>query len=163
MGNYKHFESEFVERTLHLIGQYESILYKYDFNNQYNFTLLTNCLLGLIVIPKEKAFDFLPNERIVSQLKKDMGIVHSSFNSDIKDLRSLITEMRNSISHSDIRFISNDDEEFLIDEIQFRDKHKGKNYIIASFVPSELLSFIRYYGGWFIKNIKHHDPKLFAD
>ena len=162
MGNYKHFESEFVERTLHLIGQYEAVLHKYDFKNQYNYTLLTNCLLGLIVIPKEKAFEFLPNERIVSQLKKDMGIVHSTFNADIKDLRSLIIEMRNSISHSDIRFISRGDE-FLIDEIQFRDKFKGDDYIIASFVPSELLSFIRYYGGWFIKNIKHHDPQLFAD
>lgn len=160
MGNYKHFESEFVKRTLHLIGQYETSLYKYDFENQYNLTLLTNCLLGLIVMPKEKALSFLPNERLTSKIKQEMGIFHSSFNPDIKELRNLIIALRHSIAHSNMRFISKD-EKFLIDEIEFRDREKGDDYIIASFIPSELLSFIRYYGDWFINNIKHHDPKQF--
>lgn len=36
MGNYKDIEVEFVERTLKLISQYESILNKFEFSEQYN-------------------------------------------------------------------------------------------------------------------------------
>jgi hypothetical protein len=53
MGNYRDLEYEFVERTLLLIAQYESMLHKFDFKEQYNYTLLINCLTGLIVMPKE--------------------------------------------------------------------------------------------------------------
>jgi hypothetical protein len=47
MGNYKDLEYKFVERTLLLIAQYESTLHKFDFKEQYNYTLLINCLTGL--------------------------------------------------------------------------------------------------------------------
>jgi len=157
MGNYKHFESDFVKRTLHLIGQYESVLHKYEFDHQYNHTLLANCLLGLIVMPKEKAISFLPADRLTNELKQKMGIVQSSFNPDIKNLKDLIKALRNSIGHSDLDFVSND-ENFLIDEIQFWDRYEGKNDLLASFVPSELLSFVRYYGGWFIHNLEKYNP-----
>ena len=162
MGNYKHFEKDFVERTLQLIAQYESIYHRFDSDNQLNHTLLINCLLGLIVIPKEKAISFLPNSRIVSELKEQMGIVHSTFNPDIKDLKHLIFELRNSIAHSYIYFISKDDK-FLIDKIVFKNEYEENDYEIASFVPSELLSFIRYYSNWFTSNIRHHHPDLLKD
>lgn len=35
MGNYRNIEIDFIERTLDLISQYESILHKYKFDNQY--------------------------------------------------------------------------------------------------------------------------------
>lgn len=42
MGNYKNIEHDFIERTMNLIAQYEGIVHKYKFEEQYNFTLLLN-------------------------------------------------------------------------------------------------------------------------
>jgi hypothetical protein len=38
------------------------------FREQYS-TLTLNCLLGLIVLPKERALSFLPADRLTQQLK----------------------------------------------------------------------------------------------
>jgi hypothetical protein len=155
MSNYQNIETDFIERTLELISQYDSMLYKYEFEKQFNHTLLINCLLGIIVFPKERAISFLPNEKITKELLKNMGVEHSSFNTDITELKSLIIALRHSIAHFDIHFVSENDE-FLINEIQFKDRDKGVNYVIATFIPSELLNFIRYYGSWFVSSIRKH-------
>lgn len=99
MGNYKNIEIDFIERTLGLIAQYEGILHRYNFEQQYNHTLLINCLLGLVVFPKEKAISYLPKERITSRLKGDMGIFISTFNEEYTDLKSLIVALRHAIAH----------------------------------------------------------------
>jgi hypothetical protein len=161
MGNYRNIETDFIERTLELISQYETILYKYDFEKQFNYTLLINCLLGLIVFPKERAISFLPKEKITKDLLNSMGIERSSFNSEITDLKDLIIALRHSIAHFDIHFVSENDE-FLIDNIHFKDRDKGADYVIATFVPSELLNFIRYYGGWFVNTIREHKKEIYA-
>lgn len=159
MGNYKNIEIDFIERTLELIAQYEGLLHRYDFEQQYNHTLLINCLLGLIVFPKEKAISYLPKERITSKLKGDMGVINSTFNEEYKDLRSFIIALRHSIAHFNIEFESQTDD-FLIDRMVFKDKDKGEGYIVASFLPSELLSFMRYYGGWFIDTVRRNQHRM---
>lgn len=68
MGNYKNLETEFIERTLRLVSQYESLMHKYPFEEQYNYTLLINSLLGVIVMPKERTIGFLPNDRLTKDL-----------------------------------------------------------------------------------------------
>ena len=161
MGNFKNIETEFVERTLHLISQYESMLHQYKFEEQYNHTLLVNCLLGLIVMPKEKTISFLPKEFLGKELKEKMGVSNSTFNTDITDLKDLIIALRHTIAHFDISFESDNQEEFLIDKIVFKDREKGENYVVASFIPSELLNFIRYYGGWLVNNIRQHNQKYY--
>jgi len=159
MGNYRNLETDFIERTLELIAQYEVRLNDYDFDHQYNHTLIINCLLGLIVLPKERIISFLPKHRLSdNKLKYEMGITYSTFNDDITDLKDLIIALRHTIAHFNIEFISNDDN-FLIDSIQFKDKEKGENYIVASFVPNELLNFIRYYAYWLVHNIREHSKK----
>ena len=160
MGNYRNIETDFIERTLELISQYEVNLHKYKFEQQYNHTLLINCLLGLIVFPKERAINFLPKQRIDNKLKEEMGVLNSHFNEDIKDLKNLIIALRHSIAHFDIHFES-DNEEFLIDRIIFKDSDKGNDYIIATFIPSELLSFIRYYGNWFISIVRKYKKEIY--
>lgn len=157
MGNYRNIDTDFVERTLDpdLISQYESILHKYDFEKQFNHTLLINCLLGLIVFPKEHAITYLPTERITNELLENMGVKYSRFNPGIKDLRALIVALRHSIAHFDIHFESENDE-FLIDTILFKDRSEGADYVIASFIPSELLNFIRYYGSWYVSSIRQY-------
>ena len=157
MGNFKNIETEFIARTLHLIAQYEGQLHRYDFNEQYNYTLLINCLLGVIVMPKEKVITYLPAVRITNELKKDMGIKDSIFDNDIVDLKKLVVQLRHSIAHFDISFESTD-EDFLINKIIFSDS-ENNNQIIAAFVPNELLNFIRYYGYWVIDNIRMHQPE----
>jgi len=74
----------------------------------------------------------------------------------------LIIALRHTIAHFDISFESNEPEEFLIDRIVFSDKEKGENYIVASFVPNELLSFMRYYGYWLVSIIRKHKQKIYA-
>ena len=104
MGNYRNIETYFIERTLELISQYEAKMYDYEFDKQFNHTLLINCLLGLVVFPKVKSITYLPNDRIDNKLKENMGIVNSTFNHEIKELRNLIIALRNCIAHFDITF-----------------------------------------------------------
>ena len=88
-------------------------------------------------------------------LKAKMGIANSTFNKDITNIRDLVIALRHTVAHFDILFESQNDE-FLIDHIVFKDREKGNNYVVASFVPVELLSFLRYYGGWLVNIIREH-------
>lgn len=153
MGNYRNIETDFIERTLALISQYETDMHHYKFERQFNHTLLINCLLGLIVFPKEKVISFLPKHFLSEKLKVEMGIRNSVINTEITDLRDLIIALRHTVAHFDITFESKDDE-FLIDHIIFRDKDKGNDYIVATFIPTELLGFTRYYATWLLSNIR---------
>lgn len=159
MGNFKNVDTEFVERTLAVLSQYESLMHQYGFEEQYNHTLLINCLLGLIVFPKENNIHFLPKVILTNELKVSMGIYDSSFNADIVTLKDLIVSLRHSLAHFDISFESNN-ADFLIDEIIFKDHKKEENYVVATFRPNELLSFVRYYGWWLIKNIEDNQHRL---
>jgi hypothetical protein len=58
MGNYKDLELEFIDRTIKLIDQYYAILDNYPFEEQFNYTLTINCLLGIIVMPKERIMSY---------------------------------------------------------------------------------------------------------
>lgn len=151
MGNYRNFEHDFIDRTLSLIAQYESILHRYKFEQQYNYTLLLNCLLGVVVMPKSRLFSHIPNHRITTQLKEDMGLSKSFINPNYTTLRDLISALRNSIAHFSIE-IESTDKEFLIDKIVFR-KPDDTNSIIANFHAEELLPFIRYYACWIKTNL----------
>ena len=77
MGNYAEIEIEFIERTIDLIEQYCSDLEKYSLEKQFNHTLVINCMLGLIVMPKEKAIPYIPNERLVAEYKDKIGLHHT--------------------------------------------------------------------------------------
>lgn len=155
MGNYKNLETEFIERTLRLISQYESQMHRYPFEEQYNYTLLINSLLGIIVMPKERTIGYLPNNRLTKDLLQDMGIINSQFHDNYSNLRSLIIKLRHCIAHFSISFESEGDD-FLINKILFKDVENNDEILVASFIPEELLSFIRYYGNWIIYNIQKY-------
>jgi hypothetical protein len=153
MGNYHNLEYEFVERTLHLIAQYESLYHKYPYKEQYNYTLLINCLTGLIVMPKERTINSIPNDRLLSSLKKEMGLQHTIINNDISNLRDFIVALRHCVAHFSIE-VKSQSADYLVDEIIFYDNQKGLEYIVATFQSSELLPFVRYYGNWLLSNMK---------
>lgn len=152
MGNYKNIEHDFIERTMNLITQYESILHRFPFEKQYNYTLLLNCLLGIIVLPKERLYSHIPNPRITSELKKDMGLNESSINAKYVNLRDFIHGLRNSIAHCSFEIISKTDD-FLVDNIVFKRPLEEGGEEIANFKSTELLPFIRYYADWIKSNL----------
>lgn len=63
MGNYSDFETDFVQRTLALIDQYNEMIEVLGkpFREQYNYTLTLNCLLVLSCYRKrERSLSCLP-------------------------------------------------------------------------------------------------------
>lgn len=153
MGNYHDLEYEFVERTLLLISQYEGLLHRFEFKEQYNYTLLINCLTGLIVLPKERTISALPKDRLISRFKEEMGLVNTTINPDITNLKDLIISLRHCVAHFTIEVKSQTDEQ-LIDDIIFYDNEKGHGYEVARFKASEMLPFIRYYSNYLLHNLK---------
>ncbi|MEM0868676.1 hypothetical protein J4U48_25285, partial [Escherichia coli] len=122
MGNYSDFETDFVQRTLALIDQYNEMIEVLGkpFREQYNYTLTLNCLLGLIVLPKERALSFLPADRLTRQLKAEMGLHESQLPGPEMNLRELIHKMRNSVAHFCVQVESASDAH-LVDWIVFRE------------------------------------------
>lgn len=147
MGNYKDIDHDFIDRTMKLIAQYESILHNFKFQEQYNYTLLLNCLLGMIVLPKEKLYSHIPNHRITKSLKAEMGLKDSSINNEYQTLRDLIYALRNSVAHYSFEIISQTDD-YLIDRIVFKTSQNNGHQHIADFKSIELLPFLRYYADW---------------
>lgn len=158
MGNYKDLEYEFIERSLSLISQYESMASNFDFKEQYNYTLLINCLLGLIVMPKERIVSYIPKKRLTQEFKKKIGLENSKVSNDIKNLKDLIIALRHSIAHFDIK-VESYNKDFLIDEIVFMDNSNCENHEIVRFKAEELLPFIKYYSTWLMKNLKKYRLK----
>lgn len=136
MGAYENFERDFIERTLQLIEQYDHhVMPNVPDNEQYEVTLLLNCLLGLLVLPRQSLFAQVPAIP-VNQLQawglptdvvKDWG-QHSGkiVPADYETLRELVHEMRNGIAH--LRVKIHDDDQRIAD-IEFSDTN-GFNAII---------------------------------
>lgn len=135
-----------------LIAQYEGIMHKYNFEEQYNYTLLLNCLLGVIVLPKERLYSHIPNHRITKALKAEMGLIETNINADCKTLRDLIHALRNSIAHYSFEIIS-ETKDYLIDRIVFKTPQDNGHELIANFKATELLPFLRYYADWVKSNL----------
>lgn len=161
MGNYSDFETDFVQRTLALIDQYNEMIEVEGkpFREQYNYTLTLNCLLGLIVLPKERAMSFLPADRLTQQLKISMGLHESRLPGPEMTLRALILKMRNSVAHFSVQVVSVSDER-LVDLIAFRDDPEDEN-AYAIFSAQELLPFLKYYAGLLLDNMaRRRDPAV---
>ena len=153
MGIYKDLEYEFVERTLNLITQYETLLHNFKFEEQYNYTLLINCLTGLIVMPKERTITAIPNDRLLSKIKFDMGLERTVINPKYETLRDFIIALRNCVAHFSIE-VKSDHDGIRIGEIVFYDEQNGTRYEVAIFKATELLPFVRYYADWIKSNLK---------
>ena len=154
MGNYRNIETEFVERTLRLIDQYYAVLDNYPFEDQFNYTLTINCLLGLIVMPKEKVISYVSTDRLTPDYLAEIGSPSLIVGQNINTLRGLIKSMRNAVAHFDIAVIS-EDEENLVDYLVFSDS-ENSDALVAKFRANELLPFLRYYAGNLIANIENH-------
>jgi len=98
-------EKEFVQNTLHILQNYRGA---------YGVTLLVNCLLGLIVLPRERNYNHISEKEMFNFC--DLGIEHGDIRSwgnikkDERTAARFIKCMRNSIAHIQIESISRDGE-----------------------------------------------------
>ncbi|OJW01219.1 MAG: hypothetical protein BGO52_07240 [Sphingobacteriales bacterium 44-61] len=148
MGNFYHLEMEFIQRTLALLDQYDELKEGFPFEQQYNHTLLTNCLLGLVVLPKEKIFDHITDDSL--ETLNDYGLVHSYINPGLGTTRVFFRRLRNAVAHFGIEFLS-ETPDFLIDKIKFTDVRGG--IVIAIFTVEEFPVFIRFFAQTLLTNM----------
>jgi len=151
MGNYTDFEQDFVMRTMMLIDQYhEEIVPNKPLVEQFNYTLLLNCLLGLIVMPKERALSAIPTDRLTTDFKRSMGLENSTLPGAETSLRDLIIKMRHSVAHFDIEVVSTDENK-MFDIVNFKDTESKD--VFASFEASEVHLFLQFYTDCLHRNI----------
>ena len=91
------FERAFIQRSLALVQEYRG---------PFDATLLLNCLLGLLVVPKESCLKEIPLDPI-TELEK-WGISPSAIKTfgrskeldrDPRNLRGLVWHLRNAVAH----------------------------------------------------------------
>jgi hypothetical protein len=91
------FERAFMERSLVLVK---------DYKGPYDATLLLNCLLGLLIVPKEACLHAIPRDPI-DELRK-WGISPSAIENfgsssgeddDPRTLRGFVWHLRNAVAH----------------------------------------------------------------
>lgn len=157
MGNYHDVESEFIERTLRLIDQYYAALDNYPFEEQFNYTLTINCLLGLIVMPKERVIAYVPTNRLTQVHLAEIGVPSLEVRQSTRTLRELIVALRHAVAHFDIKVISESDEN-LVDWLEFSDSENGGE-LVARFRANELLPFLRHYASILLQNMERHRGK----
>lgn len=91
------FIKEFAERTKHV--------YEDAKKGDYEVTALINCMVGLLIVPKERLFDkidnaILGNEK-VAELKK--CVKANSYHQTL-DLKFICRHLRNAVAHSNFEF-----------------------------------------------------------
>ena len=101
MSYLSNFERSFSEHTLNLVQGYKG---------PFDATLLVNCLLGLLVVPKETMLSAIPEDPLSSLSK--WGIAPSCVkspgrptlkNPNPETLRGLVTNLRHSVAHFRIK------------------------------------------------------------
>lgn len=96
------FEKSFMRRTLEIAENGR--------NEPYDATILVNCLLGLLIVPRESFFKNIPDvsykqlgdwgikpSSIVQFSKCEYGVKHEP------TLKQLVRHMRNAVAHFNIR------------------------------------------------------------
>ena len=91
------FEHSFMQYTLKIVR---------DYHEDFPATLLLNCLLGLLIVPRETSFETIPDEPIANLSKWGidpksiirMGRVHQN-NAQPDTLRELVRRLRNAVAH----------------------------------------------------------------
>lgn len=120
-------ELDFINRTLEIISQYKQYVLPKLPNPEksHEVTLLTNCLLGLLVLPKERKLCSKIPKISIKELSRDwglqakhirnagkkpkycqtckVGILEYKDRKDELDLRQFIKEMRHCVAHMGLK------------------------------------------------------------
>lgn len=103
---------EFVQRTRAVVGQYDQLesTLGADF---YNVTLLLNCLLGLVVLPRENRLNAIQDGDIPESIRHTLANAVNNRNEKISvTFSDYIIGLRNAIVHwgqsQSLKFLQND-------------------------------------------------------
>ena len=95
------FELDFMRRTLKVVQNY---------SGPSDATLLLNCLLGLLIVPKENLIDEVPNDPVedlgrwgISPSSIKQWGAYQDGNQHPETLRQLVWSLRNSVAHFRIK------------------------------------------------------------
>ena len=130
MSAYLQQEVDFILRTKQILDQYDEFFTDKSKDEKYEVTLLINSFVGLLILPQQQWFEYLPNESIN---KDDWGIDPK----DIKfispkesiTLKHIARHLRNSIAHYNFRVFNNVKNE--INHIRFEDYTSPSKDIIT--------------------------------
>lgn len=151
---YKNLTLDLGLRTLEILKQYEAAV-PLSSDASYEVTLLINCLLALIVLPKEKGGSFLPSKPISSL--SEWGISRSVFALEPhKTVKELVERLRGGVAHLAVDFEVDADQkiEFLI--IKDDDGRSS----LAKFHVSEIKPFLEnLYKEW-SEIFRKHSPQI---
>lgn len=120
------FVVEYIRRTRELLKQYDGYI-----GENYEATLFCNCLLGLLVFPKEAFYRSIKDDLVSAEnlqvLKQSMK-GNTSFitrgKGDVSDLAFIIRHMRNAVSHYKVKLKSGSGKEKnIIKNIVFQDNN----------------------------------------
>ena len=114
----KKFQHDFMKRTLSIVDEYKG---------PYDATILINCLLGLLVLPKEALIDKIPiypyeelaqwgiNPKSIKRFGRcDYGHEHTP------NLRQLVKRLRNAVAHFNVEPLHLDGE---VSGFSFKDRN----------------------------------------
>lgn len=111
---YDKIEEDFVSRTKKLIE---------DYKGEFEVTLLINCCIGLLVLPKEKHLKSIPDITI-EENGQSWGLSRNSISTDCEmcgyKLRNVIKRIRNGICHFKVKTIP--DGSGKIEKVEIRDR-----------------------------------------
>lgn len=128
-------ERDFVTRTLHIIDHYDG---------PYGVTLLINCLLGLIVLPKERGFSNISRRGRIDFC--DLGldqqaICWGAIVEQEQTASRFLQSMRNSVAHTTVESISDHGE---IESLRFSDQ-SGFEVVLDISVVKEMVKRLAQY------------------
>ena len=104
MGAYENIDIDFAKRTLKIPEQYDQT--KQPGLENFEVTLLVNCLIGLLVLPQQRRNDLIPDVPV--EELADWGIEPGFIGSwgkvvgtcgDKQTLRRLVCHLRNGVCH----------------------------------------------------------------
>lgn len=152
MGYYTQQEFDFVQRTKKILEQYDSIDFSKNESEKYEITLLLNCFVGLLTLPKEHWYDKLPK----TEIDEEGWGMSPDFIEDIegnsKSIQQVARHLRNSIAH--YRFTLIEDENGEIGSIKFEDCKGHKSTLKAKIPVENIKLFLEKLSDWFLKDMK---------
>jgi Zn ribbon nucleic-acid-binding protein len=128
---YKDFNEDLIDRTIKILDKYA---------DDYEVTLLINCLTALLILPKEKHFNKIPDDDIEKLQEwgiKNEHIIKVKCHACGYKLNEIVRNMRNSVAHMTIETSSNQKNE--IDCIRFENKRSKFQLEIT---PAALRKFV---------------------
>lgn len=98
----KGFIKDFFERTAKIIKSFEEIN-----NDEYEVTLLCNCMVGILIFPEEKFYpDFKVKDTNLSINSKQILLDGLNGKYKPQSVMEILKRMRNAVSHCHMKFES---------------------------------------------------------